>query len=93
MTHFIIYLIQNFAVAAYIVVGSLENLINIFSAASWFWYGAAFLGLLIMRLTLPKKYRPFKVAKNIMNQRKKWKGLKGNQNGGQKEEILFHSFL
>ena len=45
----------------YIMIGSLENLINIFSAAEWFWYGAGILGLIIMRITLPNKHRPFKV--------------------------------
>ncbi len=54
-------LFQNLAAAVYILIGNLENLINVFSATEWFWYGAGIFGLIIMRLTLPNKHRPFKV--------------------------------
>ncbi len=47
--------------AVYILIGNIESLVNIFTATMWFWYGTAIFGLIVMRLTLPDKPRPFKV--------------------------------
>ena len=52
---------QNVLVAVYIMVGSLESLLNVFNATEWFWYSVGIFGLIIMRITLPDKHRPFKV--------------------------------
>ena len=53
--------LKNLVIGVFIMIGSLEHLINVFSATEWFWYGIAIFGLIIMRLTLPDEHRPFKV--------------------------------
>jgi hypothetical protein len=45
------------------MIGSIDSLLNMFSAIEWFWYGSAIFGLIVMRLTHPHAERPFQVAK------------------------------
>ena len=44
------------------MVGDVDRFVNAFNAAVWITYGAAIFGLIIMRITLPNKHRPFKVS-------------------------------
>ena len=45
-----------------ILVGTINQLIDAFNAASWVFYGLAIGGLLIMRITHEDVPRPFKVG-------------------------------
>ena len=48
----------------FVIVGNIDSLISAFNANVWFWSGSTFLGLIIMRVTLPHQPRPFKVSPN-----------------------------
>ncbi len=45
-----------------VLIGNIDGFVNAFNATSWFFYGSAIFGLIIMRITEPDKPRPFKVV-------------------------------
>ena len=48
-----------------ISIGDIDKFINAYSAVTWFTYGSALFGLIVMRLTLPDQPRPFKVIYTV----------------------------
>ena len=62
LTISLLHVLQGILSSVFVLIGDIETLLNIYNANAWFWYAAAFLALIIMRLTMPHKPRPFKVG-------------------------------
>ncbi|OUM60011.1 hypothetical protein PIROE2DRAFT_30995, partial [Piromyces sp. E2] len=54
-------ILQTFFSIFYVITGSYNTLVNLYSTSTWIFYGLCVLGLLILRFTQPHMDRPYRV--------------------------------